>query len=289
MNQDAFGGAVHVMGHARSEQLFPDPSALGHGQLRDKMQGHWVLARAGKRILRPGGLELTRQMLDALGIGPLDRVVEFAPGLGVTARMVLQREPSAYCGVEREPAAAEQLQRLLVGSCARIVVASAERSELPDSMATVVFGEALLSMQRQERKSRIMAEARRLLAPGGRYAIHELCLLPDEISDTLRHEIQAAMSKEIHVGVQPLTRREWGELFQQHGFKVTWHCEAPMHLLEPRRVWQDEGLVGTFRLAFNLAMSSMLRHRVLAMRRLFRRYGKHLASISVVGQGMENA
>ena len=25
--------------------------------------GHWVLARVGKRVLRPGGLELTLQML----------------------------------------------------------------------------------------------------------------------------------------------------------------------------------------------------------------------------------
>jgi hypothetical protein len=80
---------------------------------------------------------------------------------------------------------------------------------LPDSTATVVYGEAMLTMQTVEQKSRIITEARGLLAPGGRHAIHEICLLPDEISDTVRHEIQAAMSKEIHVGVQPLTRNEW--------------------------------------------------------------------------------
>jgi hypothetical protein len=27
------------------------------------MPGHWVLARMGKRVLRPGGLELTRRLL----------------------------------------------------------------------------------------------------------------------------------------------------------------------------------------------------------------------------------
>ena len=99
------------------------PQMVGEGQHPDKMQGHWVLARAGKRVLRPGGLELTRQMLDALAINPQDRVVEFAPGLGVTARMVLRCRPSAYWGVEREPAAAEYLRRQLVGDrcpdCAR--------------------------------------------------------------------------------------------------------------------------------------------------------------------------
>ena len=90
------------------EGSFASPQMVGEGQLPDKLQGHWVLARAGKRVLRPGGLELTRQMLDALAIRPLDRVVEFAPGLGVTARIVLQRHPFAYWGVERERAAAEE-------------------------------------------------------------------------------------------------------------------------------------------------------------------------------------
>jgi hypothetical protein len=114
------------------------PQLVGEGQHPDKMQGHWVLARAGKRVLRPGGLELTRQMLDALAISPQDRVVEFAPGLGVTARMVLRRRPSAYWGVEREPAAAEYLRRQLAGASAQIVLGQVEESGLP-SLARAWF------------------------------------------------------------------------------------------------------------------------------------------------------
>ena len=33
-----------------------------------KMPGHWLLARLGKRVLRPGGLNLTRQLLESLAI-----------------------------------------------------------------------------------------------------------------------------------------------------------------------------------------------------------------------------
>ncbi|MGB8064868.1 MAG: class I SAM-dependent methyltransferase [Candidatus Sulfotelmatobacter sp.] len=257
---------------------------VGEGQHPDKMQGHWVLARAGKRVLRPGGLELTRQMLDALAINSQDRVVEFAPGLGVTARMVLQKHPAAYWGVEREPAAAEDLRRQLAGISAQIVLGQAEASGLPSACASVVYGEAMLSMQSQEQKKRIFAEARRLLAAGGRYGIHELCFLPDDISDHVRHEIQAAMSKEIHVGVQPLARSEWVRLFEQNGLKVTWSGEAPMHLLEPLRVLRDEGFRGGLRVAFNIATNPVLRQRILAMRRVFRKYGEHLGAVSLVGQ-----
>ena len=272
--------------HAESwgqEVSFVGSGFVGEGQHPDRMQGHWVLARAGKRVLRPGGLELTRRMLEALAIGPQDRVVEFAPGLGATARMVLQCHPSAYWGVERELAAVEYLRQQLAGTPAKVVLGRAEESGLPSCAATVVYGEAMLSMQSQEHKNQIFAEARRLLVGGGRYGLQELGLLPDGISDRLRHEIQAAMSKDIHVGVQPLSRSEWITLFEQNGLKVIWSGEAPMHLLQPWRVLQDEGFRGGLRFAFKMVTNPMIRRRVRAMRRLFHKYGEHLGAISVVG------
>lgn len=63
---------------------------LPGGRLRpDKMPGHWLLARLGKRVLRPGGLAMTQSLLAALAIGADDDVVELAPGLGLTARLIL--------------------------------------------------------------------------------------------------------------------------------------------------------------------------------------------------------
>jgi hypothetical protein len=37
-----------------------------------KMPGHWLLLRLGKRVLRPGGVELARRMLDGLNLQPDD-------------------------------------------------------------------------------------------------------------------------------------------------------------------------------------------------------------------------
>lgn len=44
----------------------------------EKMPGHWLLARLGKRVLRPGGLGLTREMLSVLDVRPEDEVVDIA-------------------------------------------------------------------------------------------------------------------------------------------------------------------------------------------------------------------
>ena len=67
-----------------------------------RMPGHWLLARMGKRVLRPGGLEITHKMLEALAVSSSDHVVEFAPGLGITTRLVLASNPASYVGIERD-------------------------------------------------------------------------------------------------------------------------------------------------------------------------------------------
>ena len=78
----------------------------------EKMPGHWLLAKMGKRVLRPGGLELTKRLLSDLAVTENDDVVEFAPGLGITARMTLAKRPRSYIAVEREPAAAATVASL---------------------------------------------------------------------------------------------------------------------------------------------------------------------------------
>lgn len=260
------------------------PVALpGEGQRLERMQGHWLLARAGKRVLRPGGLDLTRRMLDALAISEQDRGVEFAPGLGIPARMVLCENPMRYCAVERDPVAAKRLEAQLPRNQGQVVQARAEDSGLPGGSATVVYGEAMLSMQTAEQKARIVSEAVRLLAPGGRYGIHELCLRPDDISEDKRREIASAISREIHVGVQPLCESEWATLLERHGLKLVWTGEAAMGLLEPRRMLRDEGLRGCLGIAFNILQDPNLRRRMAAMRKIFRKYKDYLGAISLVG------
>ncbi len=138
------------------------------------MPGHWLLAKLGKRVLRPGGLALTRAMLDRLNIQTQDSVIEFAPGLGVTARLALSRQPMAYTAVERDATAAAEVQHYLKGPQQSCLIGTAEQTGLPDQSGTVVYGEAMLTMQGAEQKARIVAEAFRLLKPGGRYGIHEL-------------------------------------------------------------------------------------------------------------------
>lgn len=250
-----------------------------------KMPGHWLLARLGKRVLRPGGLKLTRALLEELRIGAADEVVEFAPGLGVTARMILQRGPLCYTGVERDSKAAQWTARQLPSNPdVSVVVGRADRTSLPDGSASVVVGEAMLSMQTAEHKRLIAAEAFRLLRPGGRYGIHELAVIPEDLPADRQREIDRALSSVIHVGARPLPAREWKLLLQDVGFRVVAIGYAPMHLLRPLRLIQDEGIFGALRLARNFLLDDAARQRVLAMRWVFERYRLNLSAIYIVAQ-----
>jgi hypothetical protein len=227
--------------------------------------------------------------MTTLAISSDDDVVEFAPGLGVTARLTLAHNPRSYTAIERDRDAVAAVERYLSGSSQRCMLGTAEETGLADVCASVVYGEAMLSMQPDATKCRIVGEATRLLKPGGRYGIHELCLVPDQVDESVRDAIRRDLSDEIHVGVRSLTIREWRELLTSAGLKIVSERTAPMHLLEPRRLVMDEGLLGALRFAWNIATHGAARKRVLRMRHVFRAYRDHLAAVAIVAQKTSNS
>jgi ubiquinone/menaquinone biosynthesis C-methylase UbiE len=257
--------------------------APGEGLKTEKMPGHWVLARLGKRVLRPGGMELTRRLLKALRIESSDEVVEFAPGMGVTARLTLKSGPASYTGVERDEAAAKVVGSYLKGNRQRCVIGNASDTGLSDGCATVVYGEAMLTMQTEETKRQIVREAHRLLKSGGRYGIHEMCLMADNLDASKKAETERALTGVVHHGVRPLAVSEWRSLLESEGFKVQSVEMASMSLLEPGRLINDEGLAGALRFVFNVIRDAQARRRVLEMRSVFRSYRKQLGAVAITG------
>lgn len=263
------------------QAVFPLPGA--HLEL-ERMPGHWLLARLGKTVLRPGGVELTTQMLDALAIDANAAVVELAPGLGATARLTLARRPKSYVGVERDATAAAGVSRMLTDPRDRCVQGTAAATGLDSKSATVVYGEAMLTMNTSAQKESIVREAFRVLEPGGRYGIHELGLTPNTIAQSQKDDVMRDLSKAIRVGARPLTQLEWRAVLESAGFVIEMEATAPMHLLELPRMVQDEGLLGTLRILGNIATMPAARRRVLEMHRVFRKYMKVLCAVALVAR-----
>lgn len=113
--------------------------------------GHWVLARAGKRVLRPGGLKLTKRMLSAADMQGKE-IVEFAPGLGRTAQLIVTEGVSSYVGVDQDSAAVARVEAIVKPHGGTVINAKAQDTGLSGESAEVVVGEAMLTMQGEKPK-----------------------------------------------------------------------------------------------------------------------------------------
>ncbi|MBT1165588.1 class I SAM-dependent methyltransferase [Bifidobacterium simiarum] len=263
------------------------------------LQGHWLLARIGKRVLRPGGRKLTERMLAHTDLADRD-VVEFAPGLGLTTRAILDRRPKSYRGVDRDPQVVDIITKLTESQTATAqpttdrtttdhaaipascVLRDAADTGLESNSADAVIGEAMLTMQSDRGKRAIIGEAFRLLRAGGTYSIHELGLKPDDLDESVKDEIRKALARSIKVNARPLTEAEWRELLESQGFEVLWSGQEPMALLDMRRNLADEGPAGVLRILRNVLRNKDIRARVLGMKSTFNRYRDELTGIAFV-------
>lgn len=247
------------------------------------MPAHWLLARLGKKVMRPGGLPVTRAMLHGLAIGPGDDVVDLAPGLGVTVQLVQAARPASFRGLERGEAEAERARRLGAAPY-RCVVAEPEATGLDEGSASVVYGEAVLSLETDATKRRIIAEAARLLPPGGRLGLHELLLRPEAVSEQTKREVEDELTRTLRVRARPLTLAEWTGLLHEGGFDVILASPAPMSLLSPPNFVRDEGIAGTVQFLARTAREPGAPRRLSAIWRIFRRYRHNLGSVALVAR-----
>ncbi len=247
-----------------------------------KAQGHWLLAKMGKKVLRPGGRELTRRLVAALGIAPHDHIVEFAPGLGFTASLALAGNPASYIGVDADEDAVRLLNRRFKGHQVQFIQGNAASTSLAAESQDKVYGEAMLTMHADHRKSQIIKEAHRILKKGGLYAIHELGLR--EVDASLKAEIQKDLALAIKVNARPITETEWRALLASEGFIIRRIFTNEMHLLKPGRMLQDEGWLRTLKIGYNIITHPQARKRIMQMRRVFEKYQDHMNAIVVIAE-----
>jgi hypothetical protein len=245
------------------------------------MPAHWLLARLGKKVMRPGGSTLSDVLLSGLAIGPADDVVDLAPALGDTVRRVEAAKPASFRGVERGQAEAARAQQLGVGRY-ECVVAEPEATGLPEKSASVVYGEACLSLETDDTKRRILAEAARLLRAGGRLGLHELLLTPDDIAADDKSRIEKDLTRTVRIRARALTQAEWTAMLEEAGFVVRQVQSAPMLLLAPKSLIRDEGWAGTLRLLGRTVRQPVVLRRVIDLWKTMHRERRHLGAVVII-------
>lgn len=249
-----------------------------------KAPGHRMLAQMGKKVLRPGGKELTLKLVDALNISGRDDIAEFAPGRGSTASLLLARQPKSYIGIEADSDAVASLQKKIKGGNISFIERNAAQTGLSDGSKDKVLAEAMLTMQADHRKTEIVREAHRILKSGGLYAIHELGLFPGELNEATKAAIQKDLAISMKVNARPLTTGEWKRLLENEGFRIKSVATNPMRLLEAGRLIGDEGFCGFLKITFHIMAKPQAATRILQMRRIFKKHRKNMNAVAIVAE-----
>jgi SAM-dependent methyltransferase len=137
-----------------------------------------------------------------------------------------------------------------------------------------VLAEAILTMQADAGKAKILRGVYERLKPGGRFLSHELRVEGDN-TDTICRELSAT----IRVNAAPLSKDGWIKLVEQAGFVVENYNIGPMTLLNPSRIAQEEGISTLLTIAWNMLARPTIRERILSMRETFMRYHNDLGYI----------
>lgn len=244
--------------------------------------GHQVMAAAGKKILRPGGRGATEQLFQWAEFQPGETVLELAASFGYSAIALAQRYGVRVVGVERnaESVARAQANIKAAGLEEQVKVIEGDIFHLEQipGQFDYVLAEAILTMQSQPGKTKILQGIRDRLKPGGRFISHEMQVQGHEA------EIRKALAETIRTNATPLSETDWIATYETAGLQVVRHRTGPMGLLNPVQILRDEGWVDTAKFFWNALTQKQIRDRLLAMRKVFNQYQQELGYIAICAE-----
>ena len=239
--------------------------------------GYQVLAAAGKRILRPGGKAATEQLFTWANFQPGETVLELAASFGESAIAIAKRFNVRVVGVEKNPdsvaKARENIKAAGLSDLVTIIEGDIFHLKQIADKFDYVLAEAILTMQSDVGKAKILSAICDRLKLGGKFLSHEMLVRSNE------SEVRKSLSQAIRVNVNPLTLSEWETACRKAGLTLQQQQTGVMRLLSFGQMLRDDGLLGTVKIAWNVLTNPNLRQRVLQMRRNFQQHQNDLGYI----------
>ena len=239
--------------------------------------GHQVLAAAGKKILRPGGKKATEQLFAWANFQPGETVLELAASFGESAIAIAKRFDVSVVGVEKNPDSVTKARENIkaAGLSERITIIEGDIFQLDKitDKFDYVLAEAILTMQSDIGKAKILGAIKNHLKPGGKFLSHEM------VVHSNKSQVHQSLSQTIRVNANPLTFIEWSTVCKKAGLTIQQQQTGEMRLLNWGQIVRDEGLFGTVKILGNILTNPHLRQRVLQMRRSFHQQRNNIGYI----------
>ena len=196
-------------------------------------------------ILHPGGLALAQELAELCKIQTGTEVLDVACGTGETGCFLTERFGARVVGLDWSQQMIRHAEQKVQARGLQVELRKGDAHHLPfpDASFDVVICECPLCLLDKEQ---VLGEMVRVVMPGGRVGMHDLCWqadAPEELQQTLA-EIE---------GERPETLQGWQRLFGQAG--LTQIGAVDKSSLIPH--WMKEskkqlGLIGQLRLAWRI-------------------------------------
>ena len=239
--------------------------------------GHQILAAVGKKILRPGGKAATEQLFTWANFQPGETVLELAASFGESAIQIAKKFNVRVVGIEKNPDSVAKARENIkaAGLSDRVTILEGDIFKLDKitDKFDYVLSEAILTMQSDVGKAKILSGIRNCLKPGGKFLSHEMFVRDNKT------QVHQSLSKSIRVNANPLTVSEWSTACKDADLTLQQQQTGTMGLLNLDRIIADEGLWGTAKIISNVLTNPNLRHRVLQMRRSFQQQRNNIGYI----------
>lgn len=172
------------------------------------------LASLGKTELKPGGTYATGALIRLLELRGGDHALVCGPNAGSTALFVSMTTQATTEALVREESekVTENDPSLKRRSTARI--GKAEALPFPDGHFHAAMVEASLSYMHPLQQSAALKELHRVLKPGGRMGIHELCWRQPPTP-----ELEQTLQRLWRGPVAPMVVRGWWDRLEDAGFR----------------------------------------------------------------------
>lgn len=211
----------------------------------EELDPYTFLALAGKRVLHPGGLQSTEQMIRLAGFTAQRRVLDIGCGVGSTAMQIASRFGCHVTAVDIDRSMLDYAGANVVraGLGKRITFMQGDMRALPfaDASFDIVTIEAVTMFTGDQPRS--VGEALRVCRPGGIILDHELVWL-----EPSHAQLQALFHREICAGAEFEMLDDWIRLYLAGGDCEISTVSIPFDMISLSGLLRDEGISGLARI-----------------------------------------
>ncbi len=229
----------------------------------------------GLKILHPGGVKATNNLIDYLKIDKNEKVLDIACGKGLTSIYLAKKYGCQVVGIDILEKSIEEAKYLSkkkgVSHLVSFQVTDASQMPFPNNEFDVTLAQAMLILVKD--KTKVIEEATRVLKPGGRSGWIELSWKKQPSIDflnTATKEICAACIANVE------TYQGWEKLLRNNGIKELNINKFNLEYRGMRGMVEDEGIANGIKVMLKYITNSRIRTRMMKLNNFFKHYPEYI-------------